>query len=184
MWCKELLRWVRKLNLDVEQRSHCDVDRGKTSNHHFTVQVLRSITWNSFVQILRLQTTTHGKNSSWSRLLLPEAMHETCWHILQFWCGSYQTLNKLCHLMLQSSDLNRDWFFLQSEIDFMMPNPGVAVFPFKRLCKSLLILLTNWWFVLSHSRETWLERGIEWIHSYQFVSKLEKVYIFKCHFNN
>ena len=124
------------------------------------------------------------KNKSWSRLLLPEAMPETCWHILQFWCGSYQTLDKLCHLMLQSSDLNKDWFFLQSEIDFMMPNPGVAIFPFRTLCKSLLILLTNWWYVLSHLRETWLERGAEWIHSYQILSKLEKVYIFKCHFNN
>ena len=66
--------------------------------------------------------------------------------LVGIFCNSDVAATKLstdCHLMLQSSDFNRDWFFLQSEIDFMMPNPGVAIFPFRTLCKSLLILLTN-----------------------------------------
>lgn len=105
MWCKELLRWVRKLNLKVKLRSHCDDDRGKTSNHYFTVQVLGSITWNFFVQILRLQTTTHGKKqvmvevaSSWG-----DAWNLLAYFAILMWQlpNSRQTVT-LCYRVLTS----------------------------------------------------------------------------------
>lgn len=166
MWCKELLRWVRKLNFEVQQWLHCDDNWGKTSDHYVAVQVLRSISWNSFVQNLRLQTTTHGKTSHGRGCFFLRP----CMKLVGIFCNSHVADTKLltncvtlCYKVMTSIETGSSFNW---KLFSWCRTLGWQLSLLEHCVNKLLILIVNWWFVLSQLRETWLERGIEWIHWY------------------